>query len=67
MALKKTNKNRTKNPAVELVQDIVTDTQETTIAAITELTEINKDITKANVLWTIVGVTVGIAILLVII
>ena len=67
MALKKTNKNRTKNPAVELVQDIVTDTQETTIAAITELTEINKDITKANVLWSVVGVAIGLAILVFII
>ena len=67
MALKTSNKNRIKNPAVALVEEIVTDTQETTIAAITELTELNKDITKANVLWTIVGVTVGVVLLLVII
>ena len=66
MALKTSNKNRKKNPLVEAVEDTVTDTAEQTMAAITNLAELNKDITKANTIWTAVGVVVGIAILVLI-
>ena len=67
MALKKTNKNRIKEPLVEAVEDTIADVHESTLAAITELADINKDITKANVLWSVVGVAIGLAILVFII
>ena len=43
MALKKTNKNRIKEPLVEAVEDTIADVHESTLAAITELADINKD------------------------
>ena len=67
MALKKTNKNRVKEPLVEAVEDTIVDVKESTLAAITELADINKDITARNVVWSVVGVAIGLAVLVFII
>ena len=67
MALKKTNKNRIKEPLVEAVEDTIVDVKESTLAAITELADINKDITARNVVWSVVGVAIGLAVLVFII
>ena len=66
MALKTTNKNR-KNIVVESLEDVAIETHQTTLAAITELADINKDITSRNVVWSVVGVAIGLAVLVFII
>ena len=66
MALKTTNKNR-KNIVVESLEDVALETHQTTLAAITELADINKDITARNVIWTVVGGAIVLAALVFII
>ena len=65
MALKTTNKNR--KVVTEALIDTVVDTHESALAAIEDLVNVNKDITWRNTIWTLVGVTVGIALLVLII
>ena len=67
MALKTSNKNRKKNVLVESLEDVAIETHQNTLAAITELADINKDITSRSVVWTVVGGAIVLAALVFII
>lgn len=66
MALKQTNKNRKKDqPLIE--EPTIPDSHEDLMVSITNLTELNRSISTRTMIYSVVGVTVGIALLLLII